>query len=643
MLPSSTLFLRSREIHRARLTGAAPPVVGTADAPARRRRGHDRRQGRALRRAAAPRPRGAPRQGQPAPAAGLGRAGRRGGAPARRRGDRRAARGGRRGGRRLRPRPPGRVGARVGRRDRRAAQPDRRLAGQALAGGARPDGRPRGGDPVAQRPPLRPLLLGREARVAARERGGGAACARRRDAPHGHRGLVPVRPPRRGLRDRQLDGLAHAAPPARHARLRRSACASCSASRPTCSPRCATPPASWARSGTSRGRASCGCAARWWTSRRRSPARAASCPGASRPPTAPASSCSATWATRCRAPPAASCRRWRGASTAAWSTRSTAASSPRARCSSGCAASSAWRRRPPRSPSSPAARRTTAARACSRGSPAWARRGGSRTPAPCSPACTAARRARTSRSRALEGIAWRVADVVAAMRESAEVDSLRVDGGLTNEPLLLQLQADAIGVRVDAAGADATVLGAAALGAVGAGVIGSLAEAAELLPIDRSVEPQQDDDWRTREHERWKAFVRGAVELRRSRRARAAASAGRRLVDVRRLLLGDAHALVELDRPDRALVALVHPREPGDGDRDDQHAEHERREVGRVPVERIVPPDGRRPVEGQAEVDRGDDHPGHRHRVEPPPLVAQVPGRARREALRRSASAGRSG
>src|SRR3954469_17095687 len=114
---------------------------------------------------------------------------------------------------------------------------------------------------------------------------------------------------------------------------------------------------------------------------------------------------------------------------------------------------------------------------------------------------------------ALEGIAWRVADVVTVMRESADVDSLRVDGGLTNEPLLLQLQADAIGVRVDAAGADATVLGAAALGAVGAGVIGSLAEAAELLPIDRSVEPQQGDDWRTREHETWKAFVRGAAEL----------------------------------------------------------------------------------------------------------------------------------
>jgi len=114
---------------------------------------------------------------------------------------------------------------------------------------------------------------------------------------------------------------------------------------------------------------------------------------------------------------------------------------------------------------------------------------------------------------ALEGIAWRVADVVAAMRETAEVSSLRVDGGLTNEPLLLQVQADTIGVRVDAAGADATVLGAAVLAAVGSGVIASLPEAAELLPIDRSVEPQQDDAWRAREHERWKAFVAAAAVL----------------------------------------------------------------------------------------------------------------------------------
>jgi glycerol kinase len=115
---------------------------------------------------------------------------------------------------------------------------------------------------------------------------------------------------------------------------------------------------------------------------------------------------------------------------------------------------------------------------------------------------------------ALEGIAWRVADVVAAMEETVDVASLRVDGGLTNEPLLLQLQADASGVPVEAAGADATVLGSAVLAAVGSGTIGSLAEAAELLPVDRRVEPARDAEWRAAEHSRWREFVAAAAELR---------------------------------------------------------------------------------------------------------------------------------
>jgi glycerol kinase len=114
---------------------------------------------------------------------------------------------------------------------------------------------------------------------------------------------------------------------------------------------------------------------------------------------------------------------------------------------------------------------------------------------------------------ALEGIAWRVADVVAAIKETAPVDTLRVDGGLTNEPLLLQLQADMIGAPVEAAGADATVLGAAALGAVGAGVIDSLRDLPEMLPADRSVDPERDEGWRTAEHERWREFVRATEAL----------------------------------------------------------------------------------------------------------------------------------
>ncbi|HET8592836.1 MAG TPA: FGGY family carbohydrate kinase [Solirubrobacterales bacterium] len=114
---------------------------------------------------------------------------------------------------------------------------------------------------------------------------------------------------------------------------------------------------------------------------------------------------------------------------------------------------------------------------------------------------------------ALEGIGWRVADVVAAIRETAPVDTLRVDGGLTNEPLMLHLQADMIGAPVEAAGADATVLGAAALAGVGSGVIGSLTDLPEMLPADRRVEPQLDDEWRTSEHERWREFVKATEAL----------------------------------------------------------------------------------------------------------------------------------
>jgi glycerol kinase len=114
---------------------------------------------------------------------------------------------------------------------------------------------------------------------------------------------------------------------------------------------------------------------------------------------------------------------------------------------------------------------------------------------------------------AFEGIAWRVADVVAAMAESVPVGVLRVDGGLTNERLLLELQADAIGAPVERGTADATVLGAAALAAVGAGILGAPRDIAPLLETAERVEPQRDRAWREAEHAAWQRFVELALEL----------------------------------------------------------------------------------------------------------------------------------
>ena len=113
----------------------------------------------------------------------------------------------------------------------------------------------------------------------------------------------------------------------------------------------------------------------------------------------------------------------------------------------------------------------------------------------------------------LEGIAWRVADVLAVVRETVELDVLRVDGGLTRSDLLLQLQADAAGLPVQRGAVDATAAGAAALAAVGAGVLGSVEEIADRLPVAERFESGRDDAWREAEHARWRTFVERASEL----------------------------------------------------------------------------------------------------------------------------------
>jgi glycerol kinase len=113
----------------------------------------------------------------------------------------------------------------------------------------------------------------------------------------------------------------------------------------------------------------------------------------------------------------------------------------------------------------------------------------------------------------LEAIAWRVADIVAIVSAQAEVEALRVDGGLTQDPLLLQLQADAAGVPVQRGAVDATAAGAAALAAVGAGLWDSTREIGERIPAGERVEPQRDDAWRAEAHGEWRRFVERAAEL----------------------------------------------------------------------------------------------------------------------------------
>ena len=115
----------------------------------------------------------------------------------------------------------------------------------------------------------------------------------------------------------------------------------------------------------------------------------------------------------------------------------------------------------------------------------------------------------------LESIAWRVRDVVDAMR-SAGVSPplLLVDGGMTANRWLMQRQADVLGIPVRiAAHAEATALGIAA--AAGAGVgLGSFADLAELAAGGETIAPTAASAaWRDGEHAAWRRWAEAAGTL----------------------------------------------------------------------------------------------------------------------------------
>jgi glycerol kinase len=114
---------------------------------------------------------------------------------------------------------------------------------------------------------------------------------------------------------------------------------------------------------------------------------------------------------------------------------------------------------------------------------------------------------------ALEAIAWRVADIVEAMRAVAPVEVMRVDGGLTRDETLLQIQADALGLPLVLGEADTTVRGAALLAGVGAGAFADLPAAAALLEPGRTIQPGMGEAERQRRHADWRTFVERSAAL----------------------------------------------------------------------------------------------------------------------------------
>jgi glycerol kinase len=93
---------------------------------------------------------------------------------------------------------------------------------------------------------------------------------------------------------------------------------------------------------------------------------------------------------------------------------------------------------------------------------------------------------------ALEAIAHQSTDLLLAMRADSGVDlkELRVDGGASANNLLLQIQADLLGIPVTrAAVTETTALGAACLAGLATGVYSSLGDVASRWRAGRTFAP----------------------------------------------------------------------------------------------------------------------------------------------------------
>jgi glycerol kinase len=111
---------------------------------------------------------------------------------------------------------------------------------------------------------------------------------------------------------------------------------------------------------------------------------------------------------------------------------------------------------------------------------------------------------------ALESIAFQTADLIEAMQRdcSAPLRELRVDGGAAHNNLLLQFQADLLGVPVlRPVNTESTAFGAAALAGLGAGFWSSEDELAALWQLDRRFEPQMLRAHAAARRERWSEAV----------------------------------------------------------------------------------------------------------------------------------------
>jgi len=108
---------------------------------------------------------------------------------------------------------------------------------------------------------------------------------------------------------------------------------------------------------------------------------------------------------------------------------------------------------------------------------------------------------------ALDGIAFQVADVLEVMNQDSGVamNSLRVDGGASQNDMLMQFQADILQVPVVRPKViETTALGAAYLAGLATGFWKDAADVSRSWQVDRTFEPQMSADKAAHRRARWR-------------------------------------------------------------------------------------------------------------------------------------------
>jgi len=106
---------------------------------------------------------------------------------------------------------------------------------------------------------------------------------------------------------------------------------------------------------------------------------------------------------------------------------------------------------------------------------------------------------------ALLSVCYQTADLLHAIRkDGAELNAIRVDGGMVANDFLLQGLADLLNCRVDRPEIiETTALGAAYLAGLQAGLFSSLDNIARRWKLAQSFTPGRDDDWRAARYAGW--------------------------------------------------------------------------------------------------------------------------------------------